>query len=125
MNFDEIIKESKPEKLENRIKNMDPTLPDISYEPDTSSWNFRLTVKRFTDPETKAVIMPSLPYLMPQIYGGRVLGVYTPSSHEINQDLTLPSSEYSSTQNHELLHAKGHNEYVTRFLNNDDYADYN
>ncbi len=111
-------------QLEDKV-DMNPTLKDKSYEPDTTSLNFRLTVKRFTDSKTGAVIMPSLPYLMPQIPGGRVLGVYKPSSHEINQDVTLPTSEYAGTQSHELYHAEGHGELMTRLLNNDPPANYN
>ena len=98
--------------LEKRIKEANPTLYDISYEPDTTSWNFRLTTKRFTDPETGTVIMPTWPYLMPGF-----LGSFQNTSDEIQNDLTQSRGEYESTQRHELLHKKGHREYMTRYLN--------
>ncbi len=111
---------SNPKKLEDKLN---PTLKDRSYEPDPTSLNNRLIIKRTKNEKTGAVIMPSWPYQMPQIPGGVVYGVYNIPSHSINVDIT--KSEYANTQKHELLHAKGHGEYMTRFLNNDPPADYN
>ena len=114
----------KQSEIDNPSFKNDSTLSSREYNPNISGLEFRLRVKRFTDPETGAVILPSLSYMMPQVYNGRVLGVYTPSEHEIAADISLSTAEYGDTLKHELYHAQGHGEWMTRFLNNDSPADY-
>lgn len=105
MGLDEFVDEENPNKS-------DPSLKDYSYEPDIFSHNFKWITKIFRDKRTGTLVIPSLPYLMPQIYGGIVLGVYKLGNKEINIDITLSDSGYRHTYRHEQGHAsKGRDEY--------------
>ncbi len=105
--------------LEQTIKEITPCLKDYSYRPDIFSHNFKWTTKVFRD-ENGVLVFNSLPYLMPQIHDGIVLGYFQHSANEIGMDITRPASEYKFTLKHEQGHAYGGDEYLA-----DSYAEGN
>ena len=106
--------------LEEKIAATNPCLKEISYKPDIFSHHFKWTTKIFRDEKTGALVMPSLPYLMPQIENGIVLGYFQHSANEIGMDITRPEAEYKHTLKHEQGHVYGGDEYLA-----DSYAEGN
>lgn len=86
-------------------KILDPTLSSRYYEPDIFSHNFKWVTKIFRDKKSGALVMNSLPYSMPKIPDGVVLGVYRPPIHSYDMDITKPN--YPGTYFHDQGHALG------------------
>lgn len=99
-------------------KAIEIVLYDRSYDEDFLSNRRRWSNEPFRDPETGALVMWALPYLMPNGDGWKAIGVYNISLHEWNQDRTSYDSQ--RTYEHEKRHAKGDDEYLARF-NTSDY----
>jgi hypothetical protein len=110
------------ESLEKKVKpeeDIKPFLEDKSYEPDIFSHSFRWSNRIFRDRTTDALSMWALPYLMPQIEGHVVLGVYYIHMHSIQNDLT--KSDIKHTYYHEQGHAKGYDEYLAEKHTDNNY----
>jgi hypothetical protein len=93
------------------IADIDPGLKKTCYQPNKNSHHFKWTTKVFRD-ETGALVFNSLPYLMPQIESGIVLGYFQHSAHEIGMDITRPEAEYKHTLKHEQGHVYDGDEYL-------------
>jgi hypothetical protein len=100
---------------------LNPGLYDRSYDQNPSSQESRLSNRVFRDEKTGALIIPTGNYLL----GPNTLGRFGIFTNLIENDRDQPESGYQNTINHELRHAEGDNEYVTRFRNKDPYMDYN
>ena len=93
---------------------------DRSYRQDPSSHESRWTNRVFRDEKTGALIIPTPEYML----GADVNGTFNSSNNIIENKRERPNPSYEKTSRHELYHAKGHGEYVTRFLNNDPWMNY-
>jgi len=99
-------------ELEQKVKELDPTLSDRSYEPDPSGHISRWVIKTFRS-DRGFRVFNSLPYSMPQIPGGVVLGVCKPNSESTEMDITKEG--YNNTLYHEHRHEKGDDEYLAEY----------
>jgi len=97
-----------------------PGLYDISYKQDPSSHESRWSNRVFRDHKTGALIIPTGDYLLGRNTLGRI-GIFT---NIIENDRAQSNPNYENTTRHELRHAEGDNEYVTRFRNGDPYMNY-
>ena len=102
-------KKSNPKE---KSKKTDPTLSDRSYVPDFGSHNNRWAIKRYR--KNGFAVIPTAEYLMRGCWG-----VCKPPSGEIYNNRDQDRNQYNETEEHELLHTKGKNEYTVRFLMGD------
>jgi len=109
------------EDLEEKANQIDPSLSSKFYIPNFSSFLNRHIIKTRIDPQSKFRITPTPRYLLPR----GVLGLCDHYSNEIQNDQTQSDSEYTNTENHELIHAIfGYDEVTTRIVNGDDHMQY-
>ena len=127
------IKEDSNEKPEsnpneNLLENIvNICLSDRSYEPNVFSREFQLREKRFRDKRTGKIVNHVFPYLMPQIHGRRVIGMYDSSVQEITNDILQKDDghSYENTYRHEQGHAtKGRGEFEAVRYASDNYNSY-
>ena len=112
-------------KKSKKIKDkLNPGLYNRSYEQDPSSHESRWSNRIFRDPKTNAIIIPTPQYLMQQSPGWTINGSYNSTSNIIENDRDRPNNEYEKTMKHELYHAEGKDEFITRFLNKDPWMNY-
>lgn len=103
--------QNNPKDLDQKVRELNPTLRDLSYEPN-KTLNWKLTTKTFrTNKGFRA--FNSQPYSMTQIPGAVVYGECKPDSGEI--DMNLTEEGYHETLYHEDRHVAGDNEYLARF----------
>ena len=114
-------RKNNPNYLEEKIKNIGPTLSDKSYRPDPTTHNNRLIIKRTRDEKTGAITTPCFPYLM---HRQGVVGSFYDPSKELKNDVTQSTPEYRKTQVHELYHAEGLSEIEVRERTGEDFPNY-
>ena len=114
-------------KLLEKLVNMSLS-NERDYEPNVFSREFKLRVKRFRDKRSDKIFNNVFPYLMPQNYGRRVLGMFDPFADEITNDILQGDDGYNfeDTYRHEQGHAtKGRGEFgaVNYATNNFEFAE--
>ncbi len=96
------------------------SLSNRSYKQDPASHESRWSNRVFRDEETGAIMIPTPEYML----GWNVNGTFNPSSNIIENKRERPNESYRKTASHEAYHAQGKGEYETRFLNNDEWMNY-